>query len=358
MKNEKITELLEKFQFDLPDDLIARYPPEKRGNSRLLVIRPDGGLEDSHISKISLFLPKDSLIVKNNTRVSRRRIFLFRKTGGKIEVLFLKITSQHSWECLIRGSGRLNEGEYLSHSSGIEFKFKRGRDPTRNYLEAFDKSGNRTLADYKSAEFFFERYGEMPIPPYLGRSSEELDKERYQTIYAQNSGSIAAPTAGLHLTEEILLDLENRGFRHIDIELMIGYGTFAPLLPENFETSKLHEEMYSISKNSSALLNGNKNIIAVGTTTLRALESNYREFGQFQEGTFATSLFIYPPDTVKTTAGILTNFHLPGSSLYMLVSAYGGLDLMKRGYDHAIKNRYRFYSYGDAMLILRNNPRN
>lgn len=353
MKNEKIHELLEKFQFELPEDLIARYPPEKRGSSRLLIILPDGEMIDGSITDFPEYIPENSLIVKNNTRVSRRRIRLFRQSGGKIEALFLRNLSSNNWECLVRGSGRLKKGENLQHPSGMIFKFTGSLDSGMSFLEAYDSEGKPAMRDMESAEFFFEKYGEMPIPPYLGRPSEELDKSRYQTVYAEKSGSIAAPTAGLHLTEEILSDMEKRGFTLTDIELVIGYGTFAPLTQENFTTSKLHEEIYSISGKTCSLLNAKKNIIAVGTTTLRALESNFREFGQFKEGSFATSLFIYPPDTVKTTAGLLTNFHLPGSSLYLLVSAYRGTDIIKKAYEHAVQKKYRFYSYGDAMLVLK-----
>ncbi|MDH5656436.1 MAG: tRNA preQ1(34) S-adenosylmethionine ribosyltransferase-isomerase QueA [Spirochaetia bacterium] len=354
MKNEKIIELLKSFQFDLPEELIAKYPSQHRGDSRLLIVHKDGRLEDSSIQKLPDYLPEDSLIVKNNTRVSKRRVYLNRKSGGKIESLFLNHKSENLWECLIRGSGRLKNKETLNHPSGFQFQYTEKEGHASGLLKISDADGKPALASLEDSEIFFEAYGEMPIPPYLKRNAEEIDTDRYQTVYAFNPGSIAAPTAGLHLTEDLIADLKRKSIPFYDLELRIGYGTFAPLQQENFTENKLHEEIYSIPEITSEILNHNKDkIIAVGTTTLRALESNFREFGSFQSGHYATSLFIYPPDTVQTTNGLLTNFHLPESSLFLLVCAYRPDGIIQNAYRHAVKEKYRFFSYGDAMLILR-----
>lgn len=344
MKNEDFQKILDAAFFDLPEELIARYPTVNRGDSRLLFME-NGKLSDSNIHSMGNFINDEYLLVRNRTKVSRRRVLLKRQSGAVLETLFLSSNQDLSWNCLIRGKGKLKADEIVYFNEKFPFQYKKHPEKT-----ALLQPLNEDFIN--NPESFFETYGSMPIPPYMKRNSEIIDEDRYQTIYAQTPGSAAAPTAGLHLTESILAGLMQKGLQIADLSLNIGYGTFAPLEEENFTTKSLHTESYSISAESASLLNSGKKILAVGTTTLRALESNYRNFGFFKSGNFTTDIFIFPPDKIHSTHGLLTNFHLPGSSLYLLVCSFAGMEEMKNAYEHAVKNRYRFFSYGDAMLIL------
>lgn len=343
MKNAP-EELLKQARFDLPEDLIARYPSEKRGGSKLLVMR-DGTIADSAVSELSSWIEPNTLVIVNETRVSRRRVPLYRSTGAALEALFLEKQEDGSWSCLLRGSGKLKPGEAVHADEHFAFQFT-GKDGSMASLLPLSP-------DFiKDPESFFSRFGSVPIPPYLKRASEKIDEDRYQTVYAKNPKSAAAPTAGLHLTEEILGKLKEKNIQIAGIELDIGYGTFAPLSEENFASGKLHKENYIIPENTAGLLNHAEKILAVGTTALRALESNFRQFGHFQEGRFSTEIFIHPPDRITSVNSLLTNFHLPESSLFLLVCSLSGIEPMRTAYRHAVENGYRFYSYGDAMLVL------
>ena len=394
---QEILELKE-YDYHLPPELIASYPNLQRSDSRLLVYQPGKtpAIQDKKFRDLPDLLKAEDLLILNNTRVSARRLKLKRKSGAHIEALFLKELPNQSWLCLLRGKSKLKSGERLYLSEGDctasstgassytdklalvrerrggskpkkenihkkkpekpEFIFSDSPSPRQaNLLPVLAGTEKAAWANSTEAEACFASYGEVPIPPYLGRKVEEMDKERYQTVYARKPGSAAAPTAGLHFCTDLLARLKACGLYIESLELEVGYGTFAPLAAENFESSRLHTEEYSLSDSLARLLNQkNKGRrIAVGTSTLRALEANFRRHkGCFAAGQFKTDLFLKPPEPLCTTQGLITNFHLPASSLLLLAAAYVGKKEILSVYRHAIQARYRFFSYGDAMLIL------
>lgn len=361
MKNNgpaAMEDVLREWDFPLSEDRIAVVPPPRREDARLLIVRKDSGqLEDSTISALGTFLREGDLLVFNETRVRQCRTFLQRKSGRRLEALFLS-EGPDGWTALVRGSGRVKEGEILlSADPSVFFRFFR-RDAeallvpvTENGARIWIPGANtETSAD---AELFFSRFGRVPLPPYIRRSDNDDDKVRYQTVFASRTGSAAAPTAGLHFTPELLSGLKAAGVGTAFLELEIGYGTFAPLTEEHWQAGRLHPERFTIPSECADAIRARKGrLIAVGTTTLRALESSRRDNGEIRAGTAATTLFLRPPDRVQSVDGLLTNFHLPRSSLLLLVASFAGSALMHRAYKHALDSDYRFFSYGDAMLIL------
>lgn len=354
------------YRFELPEELIARYPANVRDESRLLVLnRKEEHLEDRLFRDLPSLLSENDLLVRNVSRVSPRRVLLQRESGAVMETLFLEKTETPSrYTALIKNRKKLRAGEKL-HLYGnnsevapvFEFEGGEGMETASLLRATTKKTGEDAWKNPEDAELFFQRFGQMPIPPYLKRSADELDRERYQTIYADKPGSAAAPTAGLHFTKELMERLKANGVEILDVDLQVGYGTFAPLKEENFQNGSLHTEPYSIPPKTAQILNealnNHRRILSVGTTTLRALESNFRmNHGSFSSGNFSTNLFIHPPDRIQSIHGLITNFHLPESSLLMLVASLTGRESLLRVYDHAVQNRYRFFSYGDAMLII------
>ena len=388
------------YHFDLPERLIAAYPPAQRGDSRLLVVQPgptpgNPRLRDLRFADLPRFFRPGDLLISNDTRVSYRRVRLRRSTGANIEALFLNPLPGGDWLCLVRGLKKLRPGEILQPartaaeppgapgSNPIGFQFlatppavsESSAHAILSVSGSSDAEGNAVLRAVHApagstanesnaplpsawetglaAETFFQELGEVPIPPYLGRRSEDLDRDRYQTVYARNPASVAAPTAGLHFTDTIIEEIKQTGAAFESLELRIGYGTFAPLTEERFRTNRLHSEQYSISLALAERLNqpGQGRRIAVGTTTLRALEANRRAGPEFTPGTHATDLFLRPPDRITTVDALITNFHLPGSSLLMLVACMLDRDDVLAAYRHAVQQEYRFFSYGDAMLV-------
>ena len=352
---------LHPFHFDLPDELIARYPITPPDSARLLHL-PAHGAPSHHIfHELPDLLHDGDVLVFNRTKVSRRRLFLKRESGAQIEVLFLEQLDHPSiWRCMARKAGRLKAGEKLV-GGGIPFEVV-GREGPLTVLAARGASGYAWATD-EEAEHFFETSGEPPIPPYLNRPAEKIDYDRYQTIFAQKTGSVAAPTAGLHFTPELMRRLEQR-YEIAYVDLTIGYGTFAPLQEEHFAEKRLHTERFVIPPETAELLSGigvgdvkhsavgpERRCVAVGTTTLRALESALRQKGQVEAGSYETDIFLHPPDRIQSCQALITNFHLPASSLFLLVCAFGGTERLRQAYAVAIENRYRFYSYGDAMLL-------
>jgi S-adenosylmethionine:tRNA ribosyltransferase-isomerase len=334
--------------YELPPELIAQHPSKTRGDSRLMVLdRRRQQVRHCHFTDLPQLTEADDLFVLNNTRVFPARLFA-RKEGldRKIEVLLLKQLGDQTWEVLIRPGRRVPVGTRLVFDSvGLSAKALTGEDSSKRRLE-FQCDGH--FWDW------LERLGEVPLPPYIKRSGtqwKKLDKERYQTIYAKEQRSVAAPTAGLHFTEPVL-----KRIRHCEITLHVGYGTFKPITAEELEEHKMESEFYSIGKRAVSQINENvdsrSRTIAVGTTTTRALEHAASETGKVAEGSGYTDLFIFPGYRFRAIQGLLTNFHLPGSTLLALVSAFAGKELIRRAYAEAIQNQYRFYSYGDAMLIL------
>jgi S-adenosylmethionine:tRNA ribosyltransferase-isomerase len=341
------------FNFELPEELIAQYPPAIRGQSRLLVMnREKGCLEHRMVSDLPGILEKGTLMVFNNSRVRRARLFgISEASGAKAEFLLLKKIDPYSWLVLSKRTKR--------QKGGNRYVF----DDVSAEIQSAGTEGNLLLRfDQPIDDAWLDVHGHVPLPPYIRRRDSEDDGERYQTVYAREHGSSAAPTAGLHFTEGLLSELENAGMETVFLTLHVGLGTFLPVRTENIEEHIMHEEAYSISEETAsriekAKVEGRK-ILAVGTTSVRTLESAWMEDqslpcnGRLKRGEGSTSIFIYPGYTFKAVDCLFTNFHTPASTLLMLVSAFAGRDFILESYKEAIKKGYRFFSYGDACLIL------
>jgi len=342
---------LNEFDFNLPDQLVATIPIENRDHSRLMVInKTTKTISHRPFSSIINYLTPNDILVLNDTKVIKARLFARRSTGGKIELLLNQPISDTKWSVLLKPAKRVSIGETLYV------------DP-ENTLTIIEKYPDYAIAEFKVQYPFFEfldRYGDMPLPPYI-RSQLSRDQllsfeSHYQTSYAKIPGAVAAPTAGLHFTQELLQKAREKGVQIETVTLHIGLGTFQPITTENIIDHHIHEESYFIDKATAnrltiALSNKPaKRVIAVGTTSVRALESAINN-GHIQDGRQKTRLFIYPGYKFKGVNAMITNFHLPKSSLLVLISAFAGKDLVTRAYQEAIDEQYRFYSFGDAMFI-------
>ena len=346
----------EKLQFHLPAELIAQQPVAIRTDSRLLVFnRARGELIDSCFHRISDFLCPGDCLVLNDTKVLQARFFGRRASGGKLEGLFLNETPQDVWEVMLKGTRKVKVGET------IYLKGKDKQDFCR--AEVLDKSdeGRCRLKIETDAgvESILERIGFPPLPPYIKRSDDPsaaaIDKMRYQTVYARKAGAVAAPTAGLHFTGELIEELKNAGICFAYTTLHVGTGTFKPITTENIEDHRIEQERFIIDEENARMINSAKEkggrIIAVGTTSVRALET-MTVGSRLEAASGETTLFIKPGYKFQIVDAMVTNFHLPKSSLLALVAAFAGLENILAAYRHAIQQRYRFYSYGDAMLIM------
>jgi len=342
--------LISEFDYELPVKLIAQNPLEKREDSRMLVVnRSQKKLQDEHFFNLLKFLRKDDVIVLNNTKVFPARLFGTSETGANVELFLVREIENQTWETLARPAKRLKTGRKIFLSENL----------SAEVLEKTDEG--RVIVQFESGENFndiLDRIGQMPLPPYIKRAGGKLetDKDRYQTVFAKTRGAIAAPTAGLHFTPEILEEIKSLGASVVEITLHVGYGTFEPVRVSDLSEHKVMPERCEISEETAEILNEakaeNKRIIAVGTTTTRALESAIGESGKISSGERLADLTITPDYKFKITDGLLTNFHLPQSSLLVLVSTFAGYDLTMQAYKHAVESNYRFYSYGDCMLIL------
>jgi S-adenosylmethionine:tRNA ribosyltransferase-isomerase len=322
---------LSDYDYELPEELIAQWPLPHRDQSRMMVLQRHGRrIEHRKFVELSEFLSADDLLVLNNTRVLNARRF---SDDGKVEFLFLERLGLVRWKCLVRPGRKMRIGA-VAEINGAKAR-----------VEEICASGERVISVDRADDFF--EGGAVPLPPYLRRSSDASDLERYQTVFAERPGAVAAPTAGLHFTPEILAKL-----RHTFITLHVGAGTFQPVKAEKISDHHMHAEQFSISDSAAAAINAAKRIVAIGTTTVRVLESAPRRDGKLigQEG--ATEIFIHPPAKIRHVDRLLTNFHLPRSTLLMLVSAFAGTEFLLAAYAEAIRERYRFYSYGDCMLIV------
>jgi S-adenosylmethionine:tRNA ribosyltransferase-isomerase len=322
---------LKDYDYVLPEELIAQRPLARRDDSRMMVLhRREQRIEHRKFAELGEFLIPGDLLVLNNTRVMRARRF---SDDGKIEFLFLERLGPARWKCLVRPGKKMRVGA----TTAINGSAAR--------VEAICAGGERVISVERDENLF--EGGAVPLPPYLRRSSDEGDVERYQTVFAHAPGAVAAPTAGLHFTPEILA-----GLPHTFVTLHVGAGTFQPVKTEQIFDHRMHREEFSISDSAAVAINAANRIVAVGTTTVRVLESAARQDGQLvaQEG--ATDIFIHPPTEIQQVDILLTNFHLPRSTLLMLVSAFAGREFLLAAYADAIRERYRFYSYGDCMLIL------
>ncbi|MCJ8006950.1 tRNA preQ1(34) S-adenosylmethionine ribosyltransferase-isomerase QueA [Lederbergia wuyishanensis] len=339
---------VEIFDFELPEELIAQVPLENRASSRLMVLdKQTGETKHDTFNHILKYLQKGDCLVLNDTKVLPARLLGSKHdTGAKIEVLLLKQIEGDRWETLVKPAKRVKKGTTIAFGDGI--------------LEAICieelEHGGRIL-EFRYKGIFYEildSLGKMPLPPYIKEQLE--DQDRYQTVYAKERGSAAAPTAGLHFTEELLKEIQKLGVNIAFITLHVGLGTFRPVSVENIEEHDMHSEYYSISEETASLLNEVKKqggrIISVGTTSTRTLETNASSNSQFKAGSGWTDIFIYPGYTFKAIDGMITNFHLPMSTLIMLVSALAGRENVLNAYNEAVKERYRFFSFGDAMLII------
>ncbi len=333
------------FYYDLPERLIAQTPLEKRDKSRLMDIdRSKRTVKHLHFEEILCNLIEGDVLVLNNTKVLPARLYGRRKTGGKVEVLLLHPHSDDVWEALVKPGRKARTGEVLSFAE----------DLSGEILEVLD-SGNRKIRLIYEGDLdeILSRVGEMPLPPYIHEKLE--DKDRYQTVYADVKGSAAAPTAGLHFTEELLGKIRAKGVIVTNVTLHVGVGTFRPVKEDDILKHEMHSEYYYISEETCEIINKAKRegrrVISVGTTSTRTLESVAVKKGEVRAGSGFTDIFIYPPYEFKIIDGLITNFHLPESTLIMLVSAFAGYDFTMNFYRQAVEEEYRFFSFGDAMFI-------
>lgn len=359
--------LVADFHYELPEELIAQEALADRAGSRLLVVRSGAGLSDRKFREFPELLRADDLVVFNNTRVFPARLFGRRIGGpdfsgenhnppaatlpGRIEVLLTRqvLRKPNEWECLVRPGRKIGVGERLVFGE---------RDELQAEVISRGEFGERRIRFAAADDFFalVERIGHVPLPPYIAREDSARDRERYQTVYAQERGSVAAPTAGLHFTAEVLERMRERGIETCQVTLHVGLGTFQPVRVERVEEHRLHSEAYSISEEAAEKIrrarSAGRRIVAVGTTTVRTLEfAALQSGGEVRAGAGEANLFIYPGFKFQVVGALLTNFHLPESTLLMLVCALGGKENVMRAYAHAVRERYRFYSYGDCMLV-------
>ena len=339
----------EEFDYPLPPSSIAQYPSPQREEASLMVLhRRNGMMEHRIFREITQYLNPGDLLVMNNTRVIPARLIGNKETGGRVEILLIPSWNgtKGIWEALIKASGRVKRGTRIRFEQGFELEVE----------EIKDGKGKIHLHWQGEPVDTLKKIGHIPLPPYIKRGDEPLDRDRYQTVFAERDGSIAAPTAGLHFTHSMLQSLRENKVGTATITLHIGIGTFAPVKGHDIEDHRMEAEWIEISEETAKKIEETKDrggrVIAIGTTTTRALESFHDGKGGVKPGHGMTSLFIYPPYRFHVMDGLVTNFHLPKSTLIMLVSAFAGKELLMKAYHEAIDRKYRFYSYGDAMLIL------
>lgn len=336
----------EDFDYKLPEELIAQTPLKDRSSSKLLVMdRFTGELEHKEFKDIKDYLHAGDVLVINDTKVIPARLMGVKEdTGAVIELLLLKDLGEDKWECLSRPQKRLHLGTIVKFSDEL----------SAEVVEILDEGVTRVKLLYKGILLeILDRLGEMPLPPYIHEKLEE--KDRYNTVYAKNIGSAAAPTAGLHFTEELLQQLKDEGVTITNVTLHVGLGTFRPVEVDDIKDHHMHTEYYEMSKDAADVLNQAKKdgrrIIAVGTTSTRTLETIMNKYGEFKECSGNTDIFIFPGYEFRAIDCLITNFHLPKSTLIMLVSAFSKKEFVLHAYEEAIKNKYRFFSFGDAMFL-------
>jgi S-adenosylmethionine:tRNA ribosyltransferase-isomerase len=336
------------FDYQLPSDRIAQEPLADRAASRLLILeRATGAVRHQHFSDLARLIPPGDVLVLNTSRVIPARLHGKREAGSAAEILLVRELPDRTWLAMGHPGGKLKPGRRVTfgQDSAVEIVERLGGGLRRvRFVGSLDARG--TLA----------RYGEVPLPPYIHRPPTPADRERYQTVYAAHDGSVAAPTAGLHFTSALLDELRAQGVTVASLDLHVGPGTFKPVETEDLATHVMHPEAYEIPEQTAAIINEKKGVgrgvWGVGTTVVRALEAAADERGRVRAGASETSLFIHPPYEFKVVDRLLTNFHLPRSTLLMLVCAFGGYDAVMGAYREAVKEGYRFYSYGDAMVIV------
>ena len=334
------------FWYDLPEELIAQTPLMKRDSSRLMVLdKATGEVSHKHFFDILDYLHPGDCLVMNDSRVLPARLLGHRPTGGAVELLLLRDMGNKQWECLVKPGRKLLEGQQVIFGNG----------ELTAVVRKVCEDGNRIVEFFYEGIFLevLERLGKMPLPPYI--KAELQDQERYQTVYSREVGSAAAPTAGLHFTQELLQKIRHKGIKTAFVTLHVGLGTFRPVKVEDVHSHHMHSELCMLGEETAKILNETKReggrIICVGTTSCRTLESLVNEDGTFEAKSRWTDIFIYPGYTFKAMNALITNFHLPESTLVMLVSAFAGRENVLAAYEQAVKEKYRFFSFGDAMYI-------
>jgi len=339
---------LSDFKYNIPEEYVAQYPSKRRGDSKLLVIdKENNSLEDKSFKHLVSYLEEGDCLVVNETRVFPARLQgLKDKTNAKVEVLLLRELEKDLWEVLVKPARKVRVGNKISIGDKLQ-------------CEVVDNtvSGGRVVRFSYEGDFndIIENIGKVPLPPYIKRDSEDIDKDRYQSIFANRRGAVAAPTAGLHFDKKIIKKIEHKGVTIVPVLLHVGLGTFRPIVVEDLTRHKMDSEYYEVSEDAAATINetidNGGRIVAVGTTVVRVLESVITTNGHIRASSGWTDKFIYPPYLFKVVNALVTNFHMPASTLLMLVCAFAGSDLIFKAYEHAIEEKYRFFSYGDAMFI-------
>ncbi len=337
---------IETYNYELDESLIAQTPLKDRDHSKLLVVdKNNGKMIDEKFYNIINYLNKGDILVLNNTKVMPSRIYGYKEdTNAKIEVLLLKDLGNDIWECLVRPQKRVHIGTIIKFNDSFRCEA----------IEILDNGITHIKLIYEGVLLeHLDKIGAMPLPPYIHEKLD--DKDRYNTVYALKYGSAAAPTAGLHWTKELLDKVKEKGIEVLYVTLNVGLGTFRPVSENDITKHDMHKELYEISEEVANKLNdakkNNNRIICVGTTSLRSLEANIQKYGEFKSTIEETGIFIYPPYTFKSADALITNFHLPKSTLVMLVSAFSDIDIIKKAYKHAQEEKYKFFSFGDAMFL-------
>ena len=343
----KIDMKLSDYNYHLPEELIAQVPVNPRDHSKMMVLnRENESIEDKKFYNILDYLQEGDVLVRNSTKVIPARLIGKKETGGVMEMFLIKRIDLKTWEVLLKPAKKLKLGQKLYFGENSELVAK---------LEEVKDDGNRIMSfEYEGVfEEILDELGQMPLPPYIGEKLS--DKNRYQTVYAQKGESVAAPTAGLHFTEQLLSEIAAKGVEVVDVYLEVGLGTFRPVQTENILEHKMHSEKYEMPAEAAKVINTAKKegrrVIAVGTTSVRTLESSADERGNVVPGKDDTEIFIYPGYEFKVMDALITNFHLPKSTLLMLISAFAGKEFVMEAYERAVKEKYRFFSFGDSMFI-------
>lgn len=335
------------FDFELPEKLIAQHPPEVRGSSRLLVALPDMPRKDAHFADLPDYVAPGDVLVFNNTKVIKARLFGQKASGGKIEALIERVLDEHTALAHVRSSKSPKPGTELIFEGDIKAVMVERQEEL--FCLRFD--GTQTVYE------LLEQNGHLPLPPYIERAADDKDDSRYQTVYAKHQGAVAAPTAGLHFTDELLTALKAKGVEMAEVTLHVGAGTFQPVRVDNIADHKMHSEWFEVPSETVAAIEAAKargnQVWSVGTTSMRALESAARETGRLKAGQGDTDIFISPGYRFNVVDRLITNFHLPKSTLLMLVSALSGMQHIRDVYQHAVEQEYRFFSYGNAMILGR-----
>ncbi|MDQ8155210.1 MAG: tRNA preQ1(34) S-adenosylmethionine ribosyltransferase-isomerase QueA [Gemmatimonadota bacterium] len=337
------------YDFTLPADRIAQAPAARRDGSRLMVVhRNSGAIEHRQFAELTALVDPGDVVVLNTTRVFRARLLGRRDSGAPAEIFLLRRHDDGRWEAMVQPGGKLKPGRTVHIAPGFDVRVEEVTTRRTRLVRLLVPEGDEPA--------LIERHGHVPLPPYIERADAAADMERYQTVYARQSGSVAAPTAGLHFTPELLSALEARGVQRAEVLLHVGAGTFKPVDAESLADHVMHEEWYDVPVATAELLNraraAGRQVWCVGTTSLRTLESVVDAERRFHAGTGETRIFIHPPRRVLSADRLVTNFHLPRSTLLMLVAAFAGYDLAMHAYRVAIDEGYRFYSYGDAMVVI------